>query len=246
MVLQGETGSLAGDIDLTNVGTAACSLLGRPTLTFTGPAASSEPWRVGSAAPIGLPATPVRPLEPGQVAGVWLDWENWCAAPPTGIALGLPDGSTITVPVSKAPRCDQPRDSSVVVVAPFASTLASHVPLAAEIIVTGMVRVKPGARVFGARRGKLLRYEVTLTNFLARPYRFGACPTYSEEIVPPAQTYVLNCKAAPVIGPHDVVAFAMEIRTPAKAAAGIRRLTWVLAPGTYLPPSATAPLRITP
>src|SRR5260221_3398726 len=79
--LQGETGSLAGEVTVTNVAVAAGSLLGRPRVAFTGPSAGSARWRGvptarqrGPLDVLGDAPASLRALAPGKAAGGALGW----------------------------------------------------------------------------------------------------------------------------------------------------------------------------
>jgi hypothetical protein len=93
LFLQGATGSLVGGVNLLNVGTTSCSLVGRPKISFSGAAAAATQWQVkelaASPAPPDVLADPtgsLRALRPGKSAKVSLFWSNWCGpgADPTG------------------------------------------------------------------------------------------------------------------------------------------------------------------
>ncbi len=271
LFLQGATGSLVGGVSLVNAGVRPCSLVGWPTVTFAGPAASGEKWRVkrlaASPSPpeaISDPPGSLRALLPGKTAATAIFWSNWCGpgstpagspgAFPTKLILGLPGGATIGIPLAHAPRCDQPDDPSTVSVGPFTPAprflpASSRLPLRAVVVGRRPVRVKPGLRAFRARRGQRLRYDVAVTNTGARPFRFAStsCPTYIEQVSDaPAQAYVLNCRPVDTIASHATVVFGMRVDVPARARAGENSLTWELAPRTYEPPFASAALRVAP
>lgn len=271
LYLQGATGSLVGGVDLRNVGRAPCAVLGWPRVSFTGAAAASTQWQVRklAASPVPLDVladTPgsLRALRPGKTATVSLFWSNWCGpgaqptgasgTPPDGIALSLASGTTVTVPLTRAPRCDAPQAPSLVSVGPFTPALrrlpeSSRLPLRAAIVGRRPVRVKPGLRAFRVHRGELLHYLVALTNTGRSAFRFApaSCPVYIEQLEPAApQVYVLNCRPAPTIAPRATVLFAMQIRVPDTAPTRVASLTWELAPRTYVAPFATAALSVSP
>jgi len=271
LALNGATGSLVGDVELRNAGTTPCALLGHPTISFTGAAARQETWRVrelaASPAPPDVLADPpgsLRSLAPGKAASVALFWSNWCGpgATPTGspgaspdaLTLRLPSGTTLTVPLSKAPRCDAPQDPSTISVGPFTPAErqlpeSSRLPLRVTIVGNRPVRVKPGLRAFRVHRGELLRYEVGVANVGAQPFRFAStsCPSYIEQFATePGQVYVLNCRPVHAIAPGQTVLFEMQLRIPHGARLGNNSLTWQLAPKTYDAPFAPAALWIVP
>jgi hypothetical protein len=268
LFLQGATGSLVGGVNLLNVGTTSCSLVGRPEISFSGAAAATTQWQVkklaASPAPPDVLADPpgsLRALRPGKSATISLFWSNWCGpgadptggsegTPPDEIVLGLADGTSITVPVTRAPRCDAPQDPSLVLVGPFMPTTrrlpqSSHLPLRVAIVASRPVQVKPGLTAIRVHRGELLRYKVAVTNTSRTAFRFApsSCPVYIEELaLSSPQVYVLNCRRVGTIAPRATVLFAMQIRVPATVRFGIGSLTWQLAPKTYQAPFAPAAL----
>jgi hypothetical protein len=271
LFLQGATGSFVGGVSLRNAGPSACALLGWPELSLTGAAARATRWRVKRVArspqPLDALADPVgslRALAPGKSASVALYWSNWCGpgseptgrsgTPPAAIALGLASGTTVLVPVGRAPRCDAPQYPSTLSAAPFTPTMrhlpkSSRLSLHAAIVGSRPVQVKPGLRAFRVHRGELLRYRVALTNSGQRAFHFApsSCPVYIEELTPAApQVYVLNCRLAATIAPRTTVLFAMQIRIPAATRLGVTSLTWELAPRTYQAPFAPAALWVVP
>jgi hypothetical protein len=271
LFLQGETGSLAGYLALTNAGPAPCSLLGRPRVSLSGSAALRERWAVEDAPrapqPLDALADPLgslRALAPGKNAVVYLVWSNWCGpgstaagrsgALPRGIDIGLPGGTTVVVPVTSAPRCDQPSDPSTLSATPFSPAVrelpaSSRLPLSVALAGPRPTLVKPGLHAFRARRGEILSFQVVLTNTGATAFHFApaSCPVYLEQVVPaPAQEYVLNCRPVGAIAPHASVVFEMEAAIPLRIRAGLGLVSWDLAPTTYLSPSAAAAVSIIP
>jgi hypothetical protein len=271
LFLQGATGSLVGGVELLNAGTSSCSLLGWPTVSFTGAAAAAERWQVkklaASPAPPDVVADPpgsLRALRPGKSASVALFWSNWCGpgatptgasgAPPNAVALGLTSGTTIAVPLAHAPRCDAPQDPSTISVGPFAPSTrhlpqSSRLPLRVAIVGTRTVQVKPGLRAFRVHRSERFTYDVAITNRGVNTFRFAAssCPTYLEQFGPaPAQAYVLNCRPVVSIAPRRTVVFEMQLTIAADARLGNTSLTWQLAPKTYEAPFTPAALWVAP
>jgi hypothetical protein len=271
LFLQGATGSLVGGVNLLNVGSASCSLLGWPTVSFTGAAASTTPVRVKklprSSASVDVLADPpgsLRALAPGKSASVSLWWSNWCGpgsaptgsppTPPDHLKLTLAGGTSVVVRLVQAPRCDAPQSASLLSVGPFAPIERRlpeswRLPLRAAIVGARPVRVKPGLRAFRGQRGELLRYEVAVTNTGRRSFRFAgsSCPAYIEQVAAGLQQlYVLNCRPAGTLGPGATMRFAMQLRIPAHAPLGTTSLTWELAPKTYQAPFASAAVWVTP
>jgi len=266
LFLQGATGSLVGGVELTNTGRSPCSLLGWPGLSFTGTPAPTR-WQVKRLArspqPLDVIADPpgsLRALAPGKSASVSLFWSNWCepgnpgggnlSNPPSGIRLAFASHTSLVVPLTSAPRCDQPQAPSLLSVSPFTPTARrlgpnSRLPLQVTIVGPRPVQLKPGLRAFRVQRGELLHYRVQLTNTGARSFRFAptSCPNYIEQILPdPAQPYLLNCQPVGAIAPHRSVLFAMQIRIPNHIHLGNNSLTWQLAPKTYDAPFTPAAL----
>jgi Domain of unknown function (DUF4232) len=270
LFLQGATGSLAGGVNLMNVGSTPCSLLGRPTVSFTGAAAASVQLTVNkmarSPAPPDVLADPrgsLRALAPGKSASVSLWWSNWCGpgSTPTGSPGAVPDGlelvfagwTSLVVPLGQAPRCDAPQYPSSLTVGPFTPTprhlpASSRLPLEAAIVGARPVQVKPGLRAFRAHRGELFHFEVAVSNTGRKAFRFSgsSCPVYIEQIVPgPAQVFVLNCRPAGTIAPGGTVVFEMQLRVPLRAPLRNTALSWELAPKTAEAPFAGAALWVT-
>jgi hypothetical protein len=268
LFLQGATGSLVGGVDLTNRSRRRCALLGRPRASFLGPAALATKRSVVAApvprAPPDVLADPpgsLRALAPGKTAAASLVWSNWCGpgstpaggpgTPPRALALDLASGARVVVPLARAPRCDDPHSASRLAVGPFvpawrALPPSSKLPLRAAVVGARPVLVKPGLRAFHLRRGSVLRFEISLTNVGSRPFRFHGCPVYIEQLLSaPRHAYVLNCRPAGTMAPGSARLFAMQIRVPLQARLGSDGLSWELAPKTYSPPFATAPVLIT-
>jgi hypothetical protein len=271
LFLQGATGSLVGGVEFLNVGTGSCSLLGWPTVSFSGAGAAAERWRVkrvaASAAPPDVVADPpgsLRALRPGKSASVALFWSNWCGsgAMPTGasgvlpdaVALGLASGSTIAVRLARAPRCDAPQYPSAISVGPFTPSTRhlpqnSRLPLRVAIVGTRTVQVKRGLRAFRVHRGERFSYDVAVTNIGADTFRFApsSCPTYLQQFgIAPARAYVLNCRPAGSVAPRRTVLFEMRLTIPAAERLGNTSLTWQLAPKTYEAPFTPAALWVVP
>jgi hypothetical protein len=267
LFMQGATGSLVGGVELRNAGARPCSLLGWPTVSFAGGGATGERWQVkklaASRAPLDVLADPpgsLRALQPGKSAGVSLFWSNWCGpgATPTGsggalpgsIVLRLASGTSISIPVAHAPRCDAPQVPSTLSLGPFTPTErhlpeSSRLPLRATIVGARPAQIKPGVKGFLVHRGELFRYRVSVTNTGRDTFRFArsSCPVYIEQPDPaPAQVYVLNCRPVDAIAPGGTVVFAMQARIPTKVRLGAGSLTWELAPKTYEAPFTAAPL----
>ena len=123
---------MVGSIDLTNVGAATCTLVGRPTLgisSSTDQAVSVQvvegppQWQVdGSAAPIGWPVVSLRP---GDAAAIRIRWSNACPqlTGPASWNVDLGDGGgSLDVSGTGAtfpPPCNGPGEPSTLEVGPF-------------------------------------------------------------------------------------------------------------------------------
>jgi hypothetical protein len=120
---QGATGSLAGELRVTNIGTRACTLPERPTVRITWAGTTLSVRRVQLAAR----PTPLRVLKPGTTAGSVLQWRNWCGDLPSLfrprllVTLGTVRG-TLRVELSDAvtaPRCDSRYEPSTLAIGRF-------------------------------------------------------------------------------------------------------------------------------
>ena len=136
--LEGATGSLAGGIFITNVGTVPCVLIGPPStveLRSEHGALDVELRIYRSLRADNSEAAPPVLLEPGGKAESFVLWSNWCAGELSNLEMlvTLPDGNRpiVTVPESiqgtgpvTTPRCDNPAAKSglgVFAFRPFAS-----------------------------------------------------------------------------------------------------------------------------
>lgn len=265
---QGATGSLAGVLTLTNVGGSSCSLVGRPGVSFTGPAARVTRSKIqldpslakivsSGNGDIQAPRGSLRALEPGRKAEVALWWSNWCGprsatggssgAPPTGIELRLGGGSHLVVPLRQwgTPRCDDSSQVSSLRISPFEPAVKeapARTRLPLRVTIVGKRTIHRYGNRFLLHRGEVFRYRVALKNTSKSPFRFKSCPSYSEglALTKPELTYTLNCRSVGTISPGETVFFSMEYRVPANARLGNSGLGWELASKTNNPPSADA------
>ena len=234
--VQGATGSLAGGVVLRNAG-APCSLVGRPQVTFDSPQIVTEgSFRWPDSDPVP-PSFSMRAIPTGARVGFDLWWSNWCGLPPATMLVGLPHGGgVVRVEAGGAPRCDSTFDASSISVSTFRqmtpqAALSTHLPFAIGF------RQAPVA----VRAGSVLRFEVTLRNTGAKPFRFGSCPAYVESLVETTiidELHVLNCRPAGAIAPGGTRVFAMQMRVPARAAGREWALFFELGPHTYEPDQA--------
>jgi hypothetical protein len=251
LFLQGETGSLVGGVSVVNASHRACALVGRPQIALRGaPAARLRIRPMAWPAPrccspdvLADPPGSLRALQPGKQADAYVFWSNWCRPPPARLEVRLPTGGSIDLPLRRAPRCDQPRQPSLLRVSRFEPAVrqlprSSRLPLRAVIL-----------RPPQPRRGRVLRYRVALLNTGATPFRFAAtsCPVYIEQLASsPPQAYVLNCRGVAAVPPHGRAVFAMELRVAQDARVGPSDLSWELAPRTFDAPLADAAVRVEP
>lgn len=201
--LQGETGNLAGTIEIRNRSSRPCSLVGTPKLSFAG---ATSKWRQTRGQPGFFPSDPLAPppgslraLAPGAWASVGLFWSNWCGRgssdngnsglAPAALLLTAPGGGTIRLAQNRmggggrplgAPPCYAESGSTLSAtrftpVVPQ-GTLRSELPLRARM-VADVSSLKGKAKAlqpaFSARRGAWLSYTVVLTNRSPRPFTFG-------------------------------------------------------------------------
>ncbi len=130
---QGATGSMAGGIVATNVGSTACVLDGPPSdvVVHAGPTTMPTTYAGdrGHGPDGAIPSGPAL-LEPGERGVWWLSWTNWCGSDlvASSVTVTLPDGSGPLVagpdpsspnPGLGTPRCDAPDDPSSLTVFSF-------------------------------------------------------------------------------------------------------------------------------
>ncbi len=93
-----------GDIELTNAGSATCTLRGLPRIALIrrGRRLAVRPTRAPD-----LQLAPVL-LAPGQTADLAVSWANWCGsrAPQLSVRITLSGGGTITAPFNGRPDWD--------------------------------------------------------------------------------------------------------------------------------------------
>lgn len=247
---QGATGSMAGGVTVTNMGSYPCVLDGPPRLiqlrsgtTILRPITYHAEQRAGPGDSAG-PAGPVL-LRPRDQAAAFLIWDNWCPRKPaavTAVLVTLPDGGhAITAgPASPGPgidgtpRCDQPTAASTLDAFAFAPVPAPeppYEPAAASVSLSVPPTTTPGAS---------LAFLVSLTNRGSKPAVMSPCPTYTEDLIvagralkPPApQQFLLNCAAiGPTLAPGASVTFQMRYAIPSSVAPGPVDLVWGMDPG---------------
>jgi hypothetical protein len=245
---QGATGSMAGGIRVTNRGSTACVIDGPPRLAVirAGSRIMATDYLAANQADLGGGAAPGPGLlEPGDVGGWWLLWENWCGSnlTPATVELTLPDGSgplvarpaaSRSVELGSRPRCDAPASPSTLTVTAFAYRPPEPPLVVAQPASTTIVA--PATAVIG----RDLTFTVTLRNLGEQPAIFDPCPTYTEDLIvgglrlkrPTDQSYALNCAAmGRALAPGASITLAMRFPIPESVPPGPAELLWSLDPG---------------
>jgi len=247
---QGATGQLVGGVAVTNTSSTACVITGPPRrlellagttilkITYL-PMAGTDPGAI-----VTTPAQPAY-LKPGDQAGAFVAWGNWCGTTRptvTAVLVTLPGGGQpitagATSPgpgIAGYPRCDVPSNGSTVSACEFEAVppeAVSAEPLAASVSLSAPPNANPG---------QFLDFTVTLTNLGTQPASLDPCPTYTEDLIangralkpPGAQDYLLNCLAiGPQIAAGASVVLAMRYAIPANIDPGPVELGWSMDPG---------------
>jgi Protein of unknown function (DUF4232) len=249
----GATGSLLGGLLVWNASASPCRLDGVPSIAILD--ATGRALKVKEATAPGSPAGPIvlGPLQPAPVlnqeapAGLASDtfqWFNWCAPAPVGplrLAVTLPAGGVLTVPVKSngstggptSPRCDEAAAPSTMTVSAFEATPG---PSPSEPPAVPAESLRLALEVPDeATTGTALKYVVALTNPTAGAISLTPCPAYRESLVTPSGQfsvdYLLDCTEAPSIGPGQTVRFAIELQVPrAQPPTDQAALIWELDP----------------
>ena len=245
---QGATGSMAGGVRVTNRGSTACAIDGPPRLAVikAGSRILATHYVAANQADLGG-GPPPGPgiLEPGDVGGWWLLWDNWCGSnlTPTTVELTLPDGSGPVVArpaasrpaeVGSRPRCDAPGSPSTLTMTAFA-----HLPPEPPLVVAQPASTTIAAPTT-ATIGQVIAFTVTLRNLGDQPAVFDPCPTYTEDLIvggqrlkpPTDRSYALNCTAmARALAPGASVSLEVRFPVPATVPPGLAELLWSLDPG---------------
>jgi hypothetical protein len=247
---QGATGSIAGGVTVTNVGQRECVLAGSPRLvqlrsgtTILAPVRYVTVPQAGPPGPTAI-AFPVL-LRPGERAGLFLTWVNWCARLipiVTELLVTLPGGGLpmIATPAlashgfGSTPRCDAPAVESTLTgfaFAPLPPPEPSIEPQAASVTLS-----VPST----AKAGEDLVYLVALTNEGSAPAFLDPCPTYSQHLVVDNRAVkqsgvsllLLNCPAiGNEIAPGASVLLEMHEPVPIDLGPGPVELDWFMDPG---------------
>ncbi len=244
--ISGATGSVA----LRNIGTAPCSLRGRPAVRFVGAPKAPEQRQVPLPPQqppfprLLLPAARLLSLAPGDSASLGIEWRNWCVPnaqtakkpliPPTSVRITLLDGrGSLDVYYNAVTSCEHPEGPSTIGVRPFQPpVLPSTKPWTTQILSAKVLTLAGGAGPLHARRGELLRYSVGLRNDGRETVGFARCPFAVELLAPEGkpEAHRLDCAAAHPLAPHATLRFEMRIRIPATAPLGPNGLFWELDP----------------
>jgi hypothetical protein len=249
---------MVGWLTLTNVGHAPCVVDGSPRmiqLRAGGAILDSVTYRAGKDAGPGNSTSVAGPvfLRPGDQAGAFLLWTNWC--PPmipavSAMLVTLPTGGSPIVAgpyppgpgYFGTPRCDQPSSGSTFTAYAFVP-VPPQTPVFEPQAASVSLSVPPTATAGGD-----LAFTVTLTNMGTTPAVLNPCPTYTEDLIvygsalkPPAsRQFLLNCAAiGPALAPgasvslqmHYAVPAALPAAHPVYAPAGPVELVWSLDPG---------------
>lgn len=250
----GATGSLLGGFLVWNTSGSPCRLEGVPSIAILDATGRALKVTVGTAP--GAPAQPIllgphqsAPVlyqeAPAGLASITFQWFNWCAAAPTGslsLAVTLPGGGVLHLPVAlngstggeaSMPRCDDASAPSTMTASAFEATPG---PSPTEPPAVPAESLRPALEVPDqATAGSALHYVAALTNPTAAAISLTPCPAYRESLVTPsnqlAVDYLLDCAAAPSIGPGQTVRFAMELQIPsAQPPTDQAALIWELDP----------------
>jgi hypothetical protein len=186
----------------------------------------------------------------GAQAGITIWWSNWCAPgnpgggnlspPPTGLELILPQGGSVRLKVTGAPRCDAPSEPSRLAVGSF-QPLVPQPPASTRL----PLRLRFDRTAYRVTAGTTLHYQVTVmvTSTARRPFRFRSCPIYFEQLggSRPYELHYLNCRPVGTLAPGGSAVFAIELRVPPRTRPGRFGLLFELGLGTYQPVQTPAP-----
>jgi len=241
---------MVGWLTLTNVGQHPCVVNGSPRLIQlrAGDAIlDAVTYKAGRDAGPGNSTGVAGPLllRPGDQAGAFLLWTNWCPAmipAVSGLLVTLPTGGSPIVadPASPGPgffgtpRCDQPMIGSTFTAyafVPVPPQEPAYQPEAASVVLS----VPPSVTA-----GDDLAFTVTLTNRGAAPAVFSPCPTYTEDLIidgralkpPESRQFLLNCAAVgSALAPGATVTLQMHYAIPTSIRPGPVELVWEMDPG---------------
>lgn len=247
---QGAGGSMAGWLDLTDVSQHPCVVNGSPRLIqlqSDTTILTQVTYQTGKDAGPGDETGAAGPLllQPGDQAGAFLSWTNWCPAMipvVTSLVVTLPTGGSplIAGPTSPGPglfgtpRCDVPDAGSTFTAyafVPVAPPEPPYEPQAVSVDLSVPYRAAAGSDLF---------FFVTLTNLGGQPAVLDPCPSYTEDLIvggnalkPPApQQFLLNCAdLGDAIPAGGSVTLQMHYAVPSGVAPGVVQLVWGVDPG---------------
>jgi hypothetical protein len=246
---QGATGQMVGWLTLTNAEQRPCVVNGSPrliqlragdaildTVTYVAGKDAGPGTSTGVAGPVLL--------RPGDQAGAFLWWTNWCPEmipAVSAVLVTLPTGGSPIVagPASPGlyfgtPRCDQPMMGSTFTAYAFVAVpppQPAYEPQAASVSLSVPPMASPGDD---------LAFTVTLTNRGDKPAVLSPCPAYTEDLIvagaalkPPAsQQFLLNCAAiGQALAPGVSVTLQMHYAVPTSIRPGPVELVWGMDPG---------------
>jgi hypothetical protein len=240
---------MVGWLTLTNVGQHPCVVDGIPRLIQlrAGDAIlDAVTYKAGKDAGPGNSTGVAAPvlLRPGDQAGAFLFWTNWCPEmrpAVSAVLVTLPTGGSPIVagPASPGlyfgtPRCDQPMTGSTFTAYAFVPVPPQepvYEPQAASVLLSVPATATAGGD---------LAFTVTITNGGTAPALLSACPTYTEDLIvagnalkPPApQQFLLNCAAiGNALAPGVSVTLQMHYAVPTSIPPGPVELVWGMDPG---------------
>lgn len=218
-------GAATQEVELTNVGPAACTLSSRVSVRGGGPSGAAAEFAV-------TPPAPLR-LEAGQHIAVSLEAAGTCAG-----AGHLPDRvlSTFTVELGGvAQRLDGGRLDIACGSLKAEIMLVDNPPATSDSARQNVLT----ARYLGPRaaaRGSTLSFAVSLSASVGRLPAFRSCPMYTvvlnqfPRIV--SKSYVLNCHAPGTTGKTSAV-YSMRLQVPTDMRPGAAKLGWMLDGGAF-------------
>jgi hypothetical protein len=238
----GAGGTLFHLVQVTNTGTQACTLSGRPglkgwhggrvqTLPKPGAALHLLPY------PDQVPAT----IEPGEVGELSIETYGGCLdgrkqTTYTSVTLVLPDG--------EMPLRDSVDTTCGLNMGPW-HRLRPVAGAVDEPLAVLRLEIAPPEPV---RRGESLHFVVTVANPGDEPVALDPCPNYQTRIddapVKAVGVHELHCAVRAIPG-HSSVRFAMELPIPDYTTfTGSATLVWILGDSTDRAPSARVPVTI--
>ena len=246
---QGATGPMAGAITATDASQHDCLLDGSPQLVqlrsdtaILTPITFEAATEAGPGSQPGSGADPVL-LRPGEQAGAFLLWEDWCrpTGPVTSLLVTLPGGGSplVATPgapdstIGSTPRCDTPTADSTLTAFAFVPVEPPEPSFGPQPIAVSLS--VPSTTTAGGD----LAFTVSLTNEGSQPIPLTPCPTYREGLIidgqalkpPGTLRYLLNCAAGSgTLAPGASTTFQMRYSVPGTVAPGTVELLWSIDP----------------